>query len=98
MPIGAVQRRLAGNTNVGTIWIAAERAEDLPKVKSDLTRLLRERRHLARGTPDDFQANDMAQISQIVETTTGVLTIFLSAVAAVSLVVGGIGIMNIMLV
>ncbi len=98
MPIRTVQRRLAGNTNVGSIWIAAGRAEDIPKVKSDLTRLMRERRHLARGTPDDFQANDMAQISQIVQTTTGVLTIFLSAVAAVSLLVGGIGIMNIMLV
>ncbi len=98
MPVRAVQRRLAGNTNVGTMWIAAQRAEDMPRVKSDLTRLMRERRHLARGTPDDFQANDMAQITQILETTTGVLTIFLSAVAAVSLVVGGIGIMNIMLV
>jgi putative ABC transport system permease protein len=98
MPIRAVQRRLAGNTNVGTIWIGAQHAEDISRVKSDLTRLMRERRHLARGTPDDFQANDMAQITQIVETTTGVLTIFLSAVAGVSLVVGGIGIMNIMLV
>ena len=98
MPIRTVQRRLTGNTNVGTIWIAAQHAQDMPRVKSDLTRLMRERRHLARDTPDDFQANDMAQISQIIETTTGVLTIFLSAVAAVSLVVGGIGIMNIMLV
>lgn len=98
MPVRTVQRRLAGNTNVGTIWIAAQRAEDVPKVKADLMRLMRERRHLARGTPDDFQANDMAQISQIVQTTTGVLTLFLSAVAAVSLVVGGIGIMNVMLV
>jgi putative ABC transport system permease protein len=98
MPIRTVQRRLAGNTNVGTIWIATERAGDMPKVKADLTRLMRERRHLARNTPDDFQTNDMAQITQIVETTTGILTIFLAAVAAVSLVVGGIGIMNIMLV
>ena len=98
MPIRAVQRRLAGNTNVGTIWIAAERAEDVPKIKKDLTDLMRERRHLSPGTPDDFQANDMAQITQIMQTTTGILTIFLSAVAAVSLIVGGIGIMNIMLV
>jgi putative ABC transport system permease protein len=98
MPIRAVQRRLAGNTNVGTIWVAAERAEDVPKIKKDLTVLMRERRHLSPGTPDDFQANDMAQITQIMQTTTGILTIFLSAVAAVSLIVGGIGIMNIMLV
>lgn len=98
MPVRTVQRRLAGNTNVGTIWIATERAGDMTKVKADLTRLMRERRHLARNTPDDFQSNDVAQITQIVETTTGVLTIFLAAVAAISLVVGGIGIMNIMLV
>ena len=98
MPVRTVQRRLAGNTNIGSIWIASQRAEDVPKVKADLMRLIRERRHLARGTPDDFQANDMAQISQLVQTTTGVLTLFLSAVAAVSLLVGGIGIMNVMLV
>jgi putative ABC transport system permease protein len=98
LPVRTVQRRLAGNTNIGSIWIAAQRAEDVPKVKADLMRLMRERRHLARGTPDDFQANDMAQISQVVQTTTGVLTLFLSAVAAVSLLVGGIGIMNVMLV
>ena len=98
MPIHTVQRRLAGNTNVGSIWIAAERAEYMPKIKTDLTQLMRERRHLAHDTPDDFQANDMAQIAQVMQTTTGVLTIFLSAVAAVSLLVGGIGIMNIMLV
>ena len=98
MPIRAVQRRLAGNTNVGSIWLAAERAEDVPKIKKDLTDLMRERRHLSPGTPDDFQANDMAQITQIMQTTTGILTLFLSAVAAVSLIVGGIGIMNIMLV
>ena len=98
MPIRAVHRRLAGNTNVGTIWIAAERAEDVAKIKKDVTDLLRERRHLAPGTPDDFQASDMAQIAQIMQTTTGILTLFLSAVAAVSLLVGGIGIMNIMLV
>ncbi len=98
MPIRAVQRRLAGNTNVGTIWIAAARPEDVAKVKKDLTDLMRERRHLSPGTPDDFQANDMAQITQIMQTTTGILTLFLAAVAAVSLLVGGIGIMNIMLV
>jgi putative ABC transport system permease protein len=98
MPLRAVQRRLTGNTNVGMIWIGAERAEDVLKIKKDLTELMRERRHLSRGTPDDFEANDMAQITQIIQTTTGILTIFLSAVAAVSLIVGGIGIMNIMLV
>ena len=98
MPLRTVQRRLTGNTNVGTIWIAAQRVEDVPAIKKNLIQLMRERRHLSPGTPDDFEANDMAQIAQVIETTTGILTIFLSAVAAVSLLVGGIGIMNIMLV
>jgi len=98
MPLRVVQRRLAGNTNIGSIWISAERAEDVAKIKKTVSDLLRERRHLSPGTPDDFQASDMAQVAQIMQTTTGILTLFLSAVAAVSLLVGGIGIMNIMLV
>jgi putative ABC transport system permease protein len=98
MPVRAVQRRIAGNTSIGTIWIAANRPEDVTKVKADIDRLMRERRHLSEGTPEDFQANDMQQIASIMETTTGILTAFLAAIAAVSLLVGGIGIMNIMLV
>jgi putative ABC transport system permease protein len=98
MPVRAVQRRIAGDTTVGTIWIAASRPEDVTKLKADLNQLMRERRHLTSGTPEDFQANDMQQIASIMETTTGILTAFLAAIAAVSLLVGGIGIMNIMLV
>jgi putative ABC transport system permease protein len=98
MPLRAMQRRIAGETTIGTIWIAAGRPEDVAKIKTDLNQLMRERRHLAAGTPDDFQANDMQQIASIMETTTGILTAFLAAIAAVSLLVGGIGIMNIMLV
>jgi putative ABC transport system permease protein len=97
-PLRAVQRRLAGNTSIGTVWIAANRVEDVQKVEAELNTLMRERRRLPPGTPDDFQANDMQQIAGIMETTTGILTAFLAAIAAVSLLVGGIGIMNIMLV
>jgi putative ABC transport system permease protein len=67
-------------------------------VKADVERLLRERRHVIAGAADDFQVSDMQEVTRMVETTTGILTAFLSAVAAVSLLVGGIGIMNIMLV
>jgi putative ABC transport system permease protein len=98
MPLRAMQRRILGNTNVGMIWIAAQSAEDVPKMIKDITTLMRERRHLAGGAEDDFQVNDMQQITQVVQQTTGILTIFLAAIAAISLVVGGIGIMNIMLV
>jgi putative ABC transport system permease protein len=98
MPVRALQRRITGNTDVGMVWIAAGRAEDVPKAVTDITQLMRERRHLTPAAPADFQVNDIAQINQVMQQTTGILTIFLAAIAAISLLVGGIGIMNIMLV
>jgi putative ABC transport system permease protein len=98
MPIRALHRRITGNDNVGTVWIAARQASDLPKIIGDVTQLMRERRHLTSSAPADFQANDMQQITEVMQQTTTTLTIFLAAVAAISLLVGGIGIMNIMLV
>ena len=98
MPIRALQRRITGNADVGMVWIAASRAEDVPKMVGDVTQLMRERRHLTPAAPADFQVNDIAQSNQVMQQTTGTLTIFLAAIAAISLLVGGIGIMNIMLV
>jgi len=98
MPLKTVQRRLAGNTDVNMIWMSVARASETTRVKDDIERLLRERRHVASGAADDFQVSDMREVTRMVETTTGILTAFLSAVAAVSLLVGGIGIMNVMLV
>ena len=98
MPLRAVQRRLAGNTEVNIIWLSVANAADTASVKDQTERLLRERRHISPGAADDFQVNDMQEITRMVESTTAILTAFLSAVAAVSLLVGGIGIMNIMLV
>jgi putative ABC transport system permease protein len=59
---------------------------------------MRQRRHIDKPSDDDFSVTDLAQISQTINQTTGVLAAFLTAIAAVSLLVGGIGIMNIMLV
>ncbi len=98
MPLRTVQRRIAGNTDVSTIGIAVDRAEDIARAKSDIERLMRERRHIREGGVDDFTVNDLAEIAGTIQSVTGILTLFLSAVAAVSLLVGGIGIMNIMLV
>jgi putative ABC transport system permease protein len=98
MPLKTVQRRLAGNTDVNMIWMSVARASETTRVKDDIERLLRERRHVASGAADDFQVSDMREVTRMVESTTGILTAFLSAVAAVSLLVGGIGIMNVMLV
>ncbi|WP_181707705.1 ABC transporter permease [Chthonobacter rhizosphaerae] len=98
MPLRAVQRRLSGTTTVATILISAEDGVDTARVQAATTELLRERRGVQPGEKDDFAVRDMRQIVQTMTATTGVLTGLLGAVAAVSLVVGGIGIMNIMLV
>jgi putative ABC transport system permease protein len=98
MPLRTLQRRLTGNLDIGTIWIGANSAGDIPRVKERLTEILRERRHLNDNETDDFRVNDMQEIAGVMDTTAAILTAFLSAIAAISLVVGGIGIMNIMLV
>jgi putative ABC transport system permease protein len=98
MPLKAVQRRLNGNDNISSIWLAVDTAENVTRVIKDTQRLMRERRRVGEGERDNFQVNDLAQITQTISQVTGVMTLFLAAVAGVSLLVGGIGIMNIMLV
>jgi putative ABC transport system permease protein len=98
MPIRAVQRRLTGNDYVYMFWISVQDAALIDHAKADITKLMRERRRIASGAEDDFQISDMKEISNQISKITGTLTAFLSAIAAVSLLVGGIGIMNIMLV
>jgi putative ABC transport system permease protein len=98
MPLKAAMRRLAGNQDVQTILIAVDERFDSAKIGDSITSLLRERRHLRQGMEDDFRIFDSKQLSDTLSGTTRTLTMFLGAVAAVSLIVGGIGIMNIMLV
>jgi putative ABC transport system permease protein len=98
MPLKAVQRKIAGNTDVNVIRVLVDRPENIAHVKDLIQRLMREVRHIIPGQVDDFSVEDLQEITQIVTAVTLVLTAFLSAVAAVSLLVGGIGIMNIMLV
>jgi putative ABC transport system permease protein len=98
MPIRAFQRRIAGNTDISRILVSAKDNVDTGKVQADIERLLRERRNITPGKEDDFSVRDMKQIVQATAGTTAMLTGLLGAVAAVSLLVGGIGIMNIMLV
>ena len=97
-PLRAVQRRLVGDDDVDLIFVSAQSEAATAQVQGDLERLLRQRRRIGAGQEDDFTVQDMAEIASIVESTTGVLTTFLGAIAAISLLVGGIGIMNIMLV
>jgi putative ABC transport system permease protein len=96
MPLRTVQRRLAGNTDVDTIFASASDKDLTSKVQADVERLLRERRKITPGKEDDFSVADTQQIAATQSATTSMLTLLLGAVAGVSLLVGGIGIMNIM--
>jgi putative ABC transport system permease protein len=98
MPLRTFQRRLAGNTDINRVMVSAKDGVETAKVQSDIERILRERRNIGPGKEDDFSVLDMKQIAQTTAGTTAMLTALLGAVAAVSLLVGGIGIMNIMLV
>ncbi len=98
IPLRAFHRRIAGNTDVTAILVSAKDGVSTEKVEQNMARLMRERRRIPTGEEDDFRVMDMKEIVGMLTSTTRVLTALLSAVAAVSLLVGGIGIMNIMLV
>jgi putative ABC transport system permease protein len=98
MPIRTVQRRLEGNQDVASITVALLPNANSARAIREITTLLRERRKLTDAEEDDFSVTDMKEIASILSGINSVLTGLLSSVAAVSLLVGGIGIMNIMLV
>lgn len=98
MPIQTVQRRILGNTRVGALLISVNPQSDRDRLREAVKSLMRERRSLSDGDDDNFQILDTAEIAAKVASTTQIMTTLLAAVAAVSLLVGGIGIMNIMLV
>lgn len=98
LPLHTVQRRVAGSQRVATLLVSMSDGTDAERVKASLSQLLRERRKLAAEDDDNFNVLDTKQIAEALSGTTKVMTMLLGAVAAVSLLVGGIGIMNIMLV
>ena len=98
MPLRTFQRRIAGNLDVTLIQVSIREGDSTEDAKADIERLMRERRNLGPTEQDDFGVRDMKEVTDMLTGTTRILTTLLSAVAAVSLLVGGIGIMNIMLV
>jgi putative ABC transport system permease protein len=106
VPISLAQTRLFsartadGNSfRVANILLSAQNASDIPAIQDRITVLLRERHRLdPSGAEDDFRIFNQESFVSILNNITGLLTTFLAAIAAISLVVGGIGIMNIMLV
>ena len=98
VPIRTFMRRIAGDQDVSSIYVAARPDASTEKVQAAIELLLRERRRIAPGESDNFSVMDTKEITSMLTGITSVMTGLLSAVAAVSLLVGGIGIMNIMLV
>jgi len=98
IPLSTFQRRIAGNQDVGMIQLSVQDGVSTEKVQKNIEQLLRVRRHLSPSDDDNFNVMDMKEIASMLTGTTQMMTALLSAVAAVSLLVGGIGIMNIMLV
>ncbi len=102
-PFAVVKRRISGRfggraDTVSTIYVKTERAEDLDRVQEEVTNLLRQRHKIQPGAMDDFTVQNLASIADTFKQVTQTFTWLLAAISGVSLVVGGIGIMNIMLV
>ena len=98
MPIRTAQRRLTGTTDVSTLMLSMRDGVNATTTMEQIRLLMRERRKLTENAEDDFNVMDTKQIAETLSGTIRTMTGLLGAVAAVSLLVGGIGIMNIMLV
>ncbi len=98
VPIKMLQRRITGNQDVSSIMISVKDNVSTKRVTNNLRLLFRERRDIRGDDEENFHIRDMKDIIEALSSTTKMLTMLLGAVAAISLIVGGIGIMNIMLV
>ena len=100
LPYTTVRKRLQGSqfSNVDVIMLSARSEKDSAKAVTEITSLLAERHKIPPGQPNDFQVQNTVEIARIMNIITGSMTAMLSAIAAISLLVGGVGIMNIMLV
>jgi len=98
VPLTTAQERLLGISYVQTINVQATGTDAINQAQEDITTLLRVRHKLPLTTPDDFKVQNMVAVMATADATTGMITLLLGVVAALSLLVGGIGIMNIMLV
>jgi putative ABC transport system permease protein len=100
MPYTTVQKKMIGNapSTINRISVSAIDPAASSIAAEQITDLLRERHQIRPGDPDNFRVNNMTEIAEAAEQTTKIMTLLLGSVAAVSLIVGGIGIMNIMLV
>ena len=98
IPYTTAMERVEGVDYLRMVYVVASDDNSIDRLQSDIENLLRVRHSIKDTNLDDFNIQNMKSIMETMEQTTGTLTLFLGAVAAISLVVGGIGIMNIMLV
>ena len=100
MPYTTVQKKMTNSAipRINRITVSAIGPQATGAAKDQITELLRERHSIRPGQPEDFRVNNLTEVAEAAEATTRVMTLLLGSIAAVSLLVGGIGIMNIMLV
>jgi len=98
VPYTTVQKKLTGNTYLSNMTIEAASPDEIQAVAGAVSALLRERHRLQPGEADDFTVRTLEEMTNVLTSTTSTMTWLLASVAAVSLIVGGIGVMNIMLV
>jgi putative ABC transport system permease protein len=97
-PFSTVQKRMLSTTNIQTIMVSAKSHELIDKASDEITQLLETRHKIGRGEEDDFTIRTQSDLESMFTGTSKVLTILLASIASISLIVGGIGIMNIMFV
>jgi putative ABC transport system permease protein len=98
MPYTTAQNRLSGNTRIGQILVSTATPEDMPAAQGEVAAIMRDAHHLDASADDDFTVRNQTEITEAMSGTTKVMSGLLAAIASISLLVGGIGIMNIMLV
>ncbi len=98
IPYTTAMERMAGIDYLGSIYVSGKEGTNLDLLQKDVENLLRVRHGIDSSKEADFNVRNMESVMETMQETTATLTLFLGAIAAISLVVGGIGIMNIMLV
>ena len=98
VPLKMLQRKIQGSKDIKSILVSINESKNIDRAKSDITALMQERRDIKPGQNDNFHIRDMEDLLSAMTSTTKMLTYLLGSIAGISLLVGGIGIMNIMLV
>src|SRR4029077_7463035 len=98
VPITTLQKKITGQDWLRNIMVSAKSQQESYAAQDQITQILRDRHRIRQGDPDDFTIRNLADVAELADQSAQVMTMLLASIAGVSLIVGGIGIMNIMLV